>query len=196
MVALQEVRGNLFNSSDNQARTIGADSSMASLFVPNEMGYCHAPYGNGLLTRIPLLMHYRIPLVSNNDHGFRGALLTQFRFRGQTINLLSTHVDRGTDRELQIKEIVDIYLSLAEPSILMGDLNTEISHPQLQRLLNSPRVVNALDHYERAGVHGAHIDWIMTRGFQTVDAGWTEDSGSDHPLVRAELTLIDSPTNK
>lgn len=190
VVALQEVRGNLLGLRDNQAKIIGDEISMASLFMPNECGQLHHPYGNALLTRVPLLMQQRIPLVSNNDHGYRGALLTQFLFQGRTVNLLSTHIDRGKDHDMQIKAIVDIFLSLAEPSVLMGDLNSDIDHVQMQRLLTAPRVRNALSDYRRNCVRAAPIDWIVTRGFQTVAAKYIEESGSDHPLDCAELSLL------
>lgn len=189
ILALQEVRGTLLGLRENQAKTVGDRVHMASLFIPTEWSWYHNHYGNGLLTRIPLEVNQRIPLVNTDHRGFRNAVLSRFQFQDQTVNLLSTHVDATEDREIQLKAVVDLYLSLDEPSILMGDLNSEASHEQMQRLLATPGVDDALTGYPRTDVLKAPIDWIITRGLRTVDAAWIENPASDHPLVWAELVL-------
>lgn len=190
IVALQEIRGNLLGLRETQVKVVGDKLDMASMFIPTEWSMWHNHYGNGLLTRVPLQGYQCIPLIGTQHRRFRNALLARFQFDGETVHLLATHIDSTRDREAQLKAIVDLYLSLAEPSILMGDLNARPEHQQLQRLLAAPGVCNAMQGCSREGVLKPPIDWIVTRGFETVDAKWVETDASDHPLVRAELELV------
>lgn len=101
---------------------------------------------------------------------------------------LVVNEDDGT-HEAQLRTAIDLFLSLAEPAILLGDLNEVGSHPAIVRLLNTPRVRNALANSPRTNGKQNPIDWIITRGFRTVRAEWMETAASDHPVARAELEL-------
>ena len=60
--------------------------------------------------------------------------------------MLLTHIVRSDDRtrQQQLRETIDRYLALPEPSIFLGDLNSEVTDPEVRRLLAAPDVVDAV----------------------------------------------------
>jgi endonuclease/exonuclease/phosphatase (EEP) superfamily protein YafD len=111
--------------------------------------------------------------------------------------LLAVHIDKDLEQDThdkQIRTMFDLFLSMQEPAILMGDLNEVGTHPEFVRLLAMPGVHNALAGIPRPTIKSNPIDWIFTRGFRTVHAEWRSTSSSDHPVACAELQLSDGTT--
>lgn len=194
-VALEEVRGGGFCCGDDQAARLGEQLDAGWLFAPTQREWFVAETGNGLLTRLPVRSWQRIPLVRQYDRGYRNAVLVALPFRGRTIHVLMTHITRRSDaeRQEQLRAVIAMYLALAEPAILLGDLNTTADDPQLRELLAMPGVEDAIakspaEATARQDVEG-RIDWIITRGLRCIAAGVREQGVSDHPLVWAELDL-------
>jgi endonuclease/exonuclease/phosphatase (EEP) superfamily protein YafD len=98
--------------------------------------------------------------------------------------------------DVQIHTVFDLFLSLREPAILLGDLNEFGSHPEFVRLLATPGVHNALADVPRPTVKSNPIDWIITRGFRTVRAEWRPTPSSDHPVACAELQFSEGAGDK
>jgi endonuclease/exonuclease/phosphatase family metal-dependent hydrolase len=196
LAALQEVRNPLFEMDGPQAADVAARLKMGWMFVPAERRWWHNHYGNALLTRLPLNDCFRIPLPTPSRQRFRAALLTNFTHWGRTVNLLAVHIDKDTEKDthdLQLKATFDLFLSLSEPAILLGDLNEFSTHPELVRLMHTPGVHNALAGIPGPTVKKNPIDWIFTRGLRTVRAEWIANSASDHPVARADLELAADP---
>ena len=106
------------------------------------------------------------------------------------VHILAVHIDRESDRRHQLQTVVDLFLSLEPPCVLMGDLNTTASDPLLTKLLEHPGVKSPL-HEQLAGrIPSQNIDWIFTRGLATISAELIETTASDHPLLQAELIPI------
>jgi endonuclease/exonuclease/phosphatase family metal-dependent hydrolase len=199
VVALQEVRNPRLGFSGPQVSEVADKLGMAWVFVPAERQWWHNHYGTALLTRASLTDCVRIPLQALSRQRFRTAFLANFHFRGRIVHLLAVHLvvnSEDNTHEAQLRTAVDLFLSLAEPAILMGDFNEVRSHPQLVRLLGVPGVQNALANVTRTDVKKDHIDWIITRGFRTIHAEWTQNSASDHPVARAELELSATTPSK
>jgi endonuclease/exonuclease/phosphatase family metal-dependent hydrolase len=91
-----------------------------------------------------------------------------------------------------LTEVIDKFLSLPAPAILMGDLNTMEDDPQLSALLNREEVHDAVAEGMASEIP-KRIDWIFTRGLRGVAGGVERNEASDHPLVWAELELIEPP---
>jgi endonuclease/exonuclease/phosphatase family metal-dependent hydrolase len=190
--ALQEVRSSLFSSGGPQVSDVAERLKMGWLFVPAERRWWHNHYGNALLTRLPLSDYVRIPLPTPSRQRFRAALLTNFEHWGRTIHVLTVHIDKdeeGDTHNIQLRTSFDLFLSLSEPAILLGDLNEFATHPEIVRLLHSPGVHNALADIPGPTVKKNPIDWIITRGLRTVRAEWITNPASDHPVARADLEL-------
>jgi endonuclease/exonuclease/phosphatase family metal-dependent hydrolase len=192
IAALQEVRSPLLDTRGPQVAEIAEKLHMAWLFAPAERHWWHDDYGTALLTRTPLASCVRVPLPTSSRRRFRSAVLINFPYRGQTVHLLAAHIDRDArdnTHEQQLRAVADLFLSLAEPAILVGDLNDIPSHPQIRRLLATPGVVNALACVPPSQARSTPLDWIIARGFRAVRSQWRESSASDHPAGWAELQL-------
>jgi len=190
VVALQEVRDPFWGSHGPQVAAVADKLNMAWLFVPAEKRWWRNEYGNGLLTRAALTDCVRIPLPTPARHRFRAALLANFLHQGRTVHLLAVHIDKDLElntHDLQLRTVADLFLSLREPAILLGDLNEFSTHPEIIRLLGTPGVHSALADIPRPTVKSDPIDWIFTRGFRTVRAEWRVTPSSDHPVACAEL---------
>jgi endonuclease/exonuclease/phosphatase family metal-dependent hydrolase len=197
--ALQEVRSPLLTFDGPQVADVAARLKMGWLFVPAERRWWHNHYGNALLTRLPLVDYVRIPLPTPNRQRFRAALLTNFTHWGRTVHVLTVHIDKDEERDthnIQLRTAFDLFLSLNEPAILLGDLNEFGTHPELVRLLKTPGVHNALAGIPAPTVKKNPIDWIFTRGLRTVRAEWIANPASDHPVARADLELAHDPISQ
>ncbi|MGA2034577.1 MAG: endonuclease/exonuclease/phosphatase family protein [Thermoguttaceae bacterium] len=186
-VALQEVHGPRAWEKIDQAGDLGQRLAMAWLFAPTSRAWYHLDSGNGLLSRLPVTGWQRIPLAGRRDQGYRNVVLLDLVHAGRTIHVLLTHVMTPKDEQQeQLRAVIDLYLALAEPAVLLGDLNCNAQNPQLRRLLATKGVLDPVGQVLGPSA-SARIDWIIARGLRCVDAGIRENDASDHPLVWAEL---------
>ncbi|MCX7419820.1 MAG: endonuclease/exonuclease/phosphatase family protein [Planctomycetia bacterium] len=190
IVGLNEVRSDWFAWQPDQAEEIGRILKMDSLFAPSEQIGWFDRFGNGLLSRLDLTNVVRIPLPGTQRKRYRNATLTSILWNGQVVHLMAVHIDSTRDRSRQLEIVCELFLSLDEPALLMGDLNTREDDPTLQRLLATRGVVDALS---AAKPTEDHIDWIIVRGLMPMHAEIRDVGASDHPCVRAELRLIQRP---
>jgi len=187
-VALNEVHGPRFWETENQAALLGRRRGMSWLFAPATRDWHCIDFGNGMLTSLPVVSWQRIPLAASNGRGYRNAVLVRLRHRKQTINVLLTHIARSDDhtRQQQLRQTIDCYLALPEPAILLGDFNSEVTEPEIGRLLAAPGVIDAVG--QKLGSRAPpRIDFIFVRGLRVLDAGLRDNGASDHPLAWAEV---------
>lgn len=187
-VGLNEVHGWAWSARSSQAALLGSLLDVGWLYAPAEQRWYCQQFGNGLLTVLPVQRWDRIPLPGKFATSCRNLVLVKLGQQERAVQILLTHLVRGDValRGKQLEKASSLFLSLAEPAVMMGDLNTDGSDPQIAKLLATPGVVDASG---SAGGSKAHrgIDWILVRGVRVVDAGQREDGASDHPLVWAEL---------
>ncbi|MGA2622033.1 MAG: endonuclease/exonuclease/phosphatase family protein [Thermoguttaceae bacterium] len=189
-VALNEVHGPRLWENVDQAGQLGRRLGLPWLFAPDTRTWYHLDFGNGLLSAVPVDFWQRIVLAQRSDRGYRNAVLVGLRHGRRTIRVLLTHVTRHDDasRGGQLRAVVDLYLSLAEPAVLLGDLNSDADDPQIRRLLALPGVVDPVGQVLGRNAP-RRIDWIFLRGLRAVDAGVCDCGASDHPLVWAEAEV-------
>ena len=187
IVGLNEVRGDLLAGED-QARLLGRQMKMDWLFAPTEHRWWHDHFGNAALSRVAIEHWMRIPLPCTQSRGFRNVLWLTVPCGGKRVNLLITHLDRQRDHDAHVRTLTQMFLALAEPAIAMGDFNGDSSDPGIQRLLNTPGVVDAIGQ-GMGGKTPPHIDWIFLRGMKCRSAGLLENGASDHPAAWAEVEL-------
>jgi endonuclease/exonuclease/phosphatase family metal-dependent hydrolase len=188
---LQEVRATPWSSRSDQAAELGHRLGLASAFVPTERHWWQDHFGNALLTRWPLGGVLRIPLPCTRGKAFRNAVLVNVPLGDRNVKFLVTHIDREGDREAQLKLVVDCFLALDPPAVLMGDLNSLGTDPQLVALRARSDVRSALHDGMPGGPPDDTIDWLFHRGLKTVSAHVVEVTASDHPVLFAELALPD-----
>ena len=186
IVGLNEVHADRSGESADQAAALGERLQMPYLFAPTERRWGAESFGNGLLCSPPVKHYLRIPLKSTKTKGLRNMLLATIDWAGRDVRVLITHIDTRIDRESQLASAIAMFLSLQPPAILMGDLNTAADDQQIQTLLATEGVVDVAAGIVRPKQR-ERIDWIITRGLQTVTAEVRENDASDHPVIRAEL---------
>jgi endonuclease/exonuclease/phosphatase family metal-dependent hydrolase len=188
VVGLNEVYGRFPWQAADQAELLGRKTGLAWLFAPNTSRWYRDDFGNGLLSSLPVRSWRREPLHCTQGKGFRNLIVAELEHEGATIHLIVTHLDRVRDRKAQLEVVIQKFLALPPPAILMGDLNTTADDPQLARLLATPGVVDCVAD-GLAGKAPKRIDWIIARGLRAVSAGIEDEGASDHPLVWAEVEV-------
>ena len=126
LAALQEVGGSpaLADDPADQAAELADGLGLASLFVGTERRWWHEHLGNALLTNVPPGEVHRVPLPGTQGKKYRQAALTTVPLGGGTVRVLSVHLDHRVDRERQLAAVLDLFLALERPAVLLGDLNT------------------------------------------------------------------------
>ena len=194
---MQEVRGGVWFAQTDQTSQIAECLGAQGLFAPAESRWYGAfASGNALISHLPIKWWYRTPLPRTYDRSHRNLVLASVEHRGQAFRVLLTHIVRRDERErvAQLAAVIPLFLSLQPPALLLGDLNTTADDPHIQRLLATPGVEDPLAH--RVQLRTAErVDWILARGFRTVDAGLIDRGASDHPLVWAELEIVSGPAD-
>lgn len=186
---LYEVRAGCIGTDVNQAADIAGLTSSGSIFAATETHWWREHFGNAVLSSCALGTVQRIPLPGTRGKAFRNVVLSELPWRDRTVRILSTHIDREDDREMQLELVIALFLSLEPPAVLMGDLNTTIDDPQLARLRGRADVTSPLHDALPDGPPAGTIDWMFTRGLRTVSAELVENAASDHPVLRAEVAL-------
>lgn len=188
LVGLNEVHGADFGESEGQAEWLARRLKRRWLFAASEERWWHSRFGNAVLSSLPATSWQAIPLRQRHSHSCRNAVFVTARHGPRELHLLITHLDRADDeRTHQLRALADLFLALSAPAVLLGDLNCTQDDPELRRLLSQPGVGDPLG--EVMGEQTPpHIDWILTRGLTTIDAGIRDEGASDHPLVWAELS--------
>jgi endonuclease/exonuclease/phosphatase family metal-dependent hydrolase len=188
-VALNEVHGSSGGEPSDNAEVLGRRLEVSWLFAPTERRWWHDHFGNGALSFYEVQSWQRIPLASHGSKSGRNAVLVSVNcFAGLPVRALVTHIDRSDpQRSDQLRTVIDLFLALAPPAILLGDLNTTSDDPLIQRLLAAPGAIDAL-----AGTAAGRgrIDWIVSRGLKCTASGMSPAGPSDHPCFWADFVLV------
>jgi endonuclease/exonuclease/phosphatase family metal-dependent hydrolase len=189
-VGLNEVRGRGWLGQSDQAEQLGRRLEADWLFAPTEWRWWHDDFGNGVISRLKVRSWQRIPLPHRNSRSCRNAVLVAADVGGRPLNLLVAHVERDDPQAAvsQLQAVVDLFLSLQPPAVLLGDMNAVRGEPQLRRLLATPGVADPLATLPHPDLR---IDWIVTRGLETTDRGFEPRGPSDHPHFWVECRLVD-----
>jgi endonuclease/exonuclease/phosphatase family metal-dependent hydrolase len=126
-VALQEVDYKTRRAKNYDLATeLGWRTKMAALFG-KAMDYDGGAYGEGVLSRLPIIASRNIRLPHSPGNEPRAALeITVELESGDIVSFIGTHLEHqkdSTDRVDQAKKINEVFLSNKYPTILAGDLN-------------------------------------------------------------------------
>ncbi len=189
LIALNEVRGAGLLEEHDQARLLGEKLNMQWLFAPTEHQWWHDAFGNGVLSSVSAVDWQRTPLPGSSGRGKRNLIRVNVMLQGRPVSVLITHIDRGADHKKQLPLVLEEFLKVPQPAVLMGDFNGEATDPYMQPFLKAPGVKDAVGGVMGASAPADRIDWIFTRGLETGGAGVQRNDASDHPMVWAELKL-------
>ena len=191
IVGLNEVHGSPWATPNAQVFELAQLCQLPSnrcVFAPAETQWFGLKrFGNGLLARHPLLTWQRIPLPRRHDHSCRNMLVAQVGQPDRPVSILVTHIPHSNsqEREAQLEIVLNTFMSLEPPAVLLADLNTQPGDPRMVRFLAES---DAIDAVEQGGVHGNNrVDWILARGLTCLDSNRIDNDASDHPLFTARL---------
>ncbi|HEV8341205.1 MAG TPA: endonuclease/exonuclease/phosphatase family protein [Candidatus Binatia bacterium] len=190
LAGLNEVRGPSLLSEKDQAAQLGEKLGMAAIFGPSERRWFITSFGNGLLSRFPILTWRSRPMQVGRPGTYRSVIVARLKIGEQSVQIIVGHVERGELRDPQLRELREIFETTPAPTILMGDLNAEPSHPELLRMANFPGAAHArvFGRFHSSKL----IDHIYVRGLRVLSAEAVFNQASDHPIVWAD---IESPAS-
>jgi endonuclease/exonuclease/phosphatase family metal-dependent hydrolase len=127
LVALQEVDFKTTRANKYDLVTeLGWRTKMTSLFG-KAMDFDGGGYGEGILTKMPIISSRNVPLPYSEGNESRAALEVMVELdSGDTICFIGTHLEHkknDPDRMCQARRINEIFLLNTYPTILAGDLN-------------------------------------------------------------------------
>ena len=184
--ALNEVRGRFSGEPRNQAEELAQATHRGWIYLPSERRFWHDDFGNGLITRLPVREWVRTPLPTDPSHGgLRNATITRVEFGSREVQILLTHIDRSKDQAGQLRMVSRIFDSLAEPSMLVGDLNADSTNLEVKNILHLESIHDCIT--EATGNRDGRIDWILARGIKTLSGGQIKNGASDHPLYWVDV---------
>jgi endonuclease/exonuclease/phosphatase family metal-dependent hydrolase len=196
VIGLQEVsRGWIINGSVDMLVWLANRLDMNLYFGPAS----DAQWGNGVLTRIPVIEQSNHALPTEDLLLKRGFIHSRLAgMDGQEIDLITTHYhnpeDGGDIRELQSRALLD-YVNGISPAIIMGDLNAQHGMAEIDMLVNG----GYGDVLDLAGVEPGYtnpvpdpfrrIDYIfVTPDLEVNSAVVPYSEASDHLPIAVDLT--------
>jgi endonuclease/exonuclease/phosphatase family metal-dependent hydrolase len=195
VVALQEVsRGWLIDGSVDLVDWLARRLGMQVVFA----GTADPIWGNAILSRVGFLDHGSAPLPLGDTLLPRGYLWAHVDLGlEEPVQVIATHLHHIAEepgpRLAQIPVLLDFWGG-ADHSVLMGDLNSEPTWPEMELI----RTAGMVDSWSEAG-QGPGLTWPADDPFQRIDWIWlspdlqavaaeTVDSTvSDHRAVVADL---------
>lgn len=161
---------------------------MGWLFLPGQTRWGQPSYGNGLLSRFPVLDWYREPLVDTTREKFRTLTVARLPLQGSTCELLVTHLSKRQDQTRHLRRVLDQFRR-HDVAILTGDFNATAAHPLLRELVESGEGHDAIGALLGSHDPETRIDWILTRGLAVTGGGYESKGASDHPYFWADVHL-------
>jgi endonuclease/exonuclease/phosphatase family metal-dependent hydrolase len=209
-IGLEEVHGFGGEVPTNQAAELSSLLKLPFIYAPAEQRWGHDDFGNAVFTDLKVDHWDRVVLPNAKFHALRNYVLVDAQWQDTPIHFIVTHVDWKTGGDEQLAIVIDKFLHLPTPAVLLGDLNHPPSSPQIRQLLVTPGVHEAIrEAYEKIpndvdpsdaqkarGLIGGRVDWIFLRGLVPEDASPVDTLASDHPAYWAVVAREASPTTQ
>lgn len=161
-------------------------------------------FGTALLSVLPLSETVRHTFEASPPTLDKGFVLAQIDWSsddGKTtrkVDILSVHLDfsRQSVRQQQIREMVDLLSSRNNPTIIMGDFNSEwlAEESVIKELTQKSRFVSYMPaSTDYATYKNKRLDWILiSDDMEFVNYRVLPDTLSDHAMILAEISFKDS----
>lgn len=196
-VGMNEVRGGGSGDRRSQAEQLARLLQTSWLFAPTETGWTGPQFGQGALSRSAVTRWEIVPFARKTGNGYRNFLECELPLvppesrpqQHESLTVLITHLDRKADRQDQLRLIIERFLAISGPVILMGDLNAKRTEPQLQKLAQHPGVTDCFGQFAAEPLVSKRIDWLFVRGLNCLDANLEANEASDHPWGWADLEV-------
>lgn len=197
VVGLNEVHGGSIFGAAEQSSVLAKTLNMNAIFAPTEIRWGQAHFGNAALSALSVKQWRRIPLDRVTGGSGRNMLLLDVEHGGVTYHVLISHLSRKNEetRTKQLAAVIEKFLAMPTPAILMGDMNTVAADPQMRELLSVSGVNDPLSAVREKKLPQC-IDWILTRGCETAEGDIVLNDASDHPELWVDLrAVVPAPSN-
>lgn len=190
IAGVQELSGTLFYGFDTQAEQIANGINLDHLYAPTTFRWLQPNKGSGLFSRYPVTNWSieRLPDLPDSDANPRNLIRAIVVIEDRPVTLLVTHLDRRENNALQLEFVMNAFRETEGPIILLGDLNTDHFNEALMTFIDEAGAVDAI--HESIG-HFWRLDWIITRGFNVLEGGYTPRGISDHAHYWVQLDFAD-----
>ena len=209
IIGLQEVDNHWSERSnfEDQAKWLAERLGMHYTYAANldqdplNHGEPRRQYGTAVLSNYPIIDAENYPLTKIGNTEQRGLLETVINVKGHHLKFYNTHLAlTSAERDIQVKEIIEIASETEGPKVIMGDLNAKPDSNEMQPLFASYKdaFADQNDAYTiPADLPTRRIDYIFTSNeMQTNHAEVISTIASDHLPIVAELTLDPSVFKK
>jgi len=156
-------------------------------------------YGTALLSGVPLIESIKHTFESSPPTLDKGLVLAQIEWpstnkdQSRKIDIISVHLDfsRKSVRDKQINEIMELLSVRNNPTIIMGDFNSEwLAEASVIKELatNGHFITHEPDADNYNTYEGKRLDWILiTKELEFVNYQVLPDTLSDHAMVVADI---------
>lgn len=197
IVSLNEVhRGTLHSAGRSQADDIADALGMRYRFFARSIWHNGGEYGIALLSRYPFRDARALPIpdAAEKDGSFEPRVIidAHIDINGKILHVISSHYGLSApERRLAVETTLKLALT-DEPTIMMGDLNTEPSDPIIAPLFG--RFNDTAAGREKctfpSDAPNIRIDYIFaSRDIKVVSSGVIDSQCSDHRPAAAEIEL-------
>jgi len=200
VVALQEAdaKSRWSGSFDHVAYLASAAGYPWRTHVSNAQSWLFS-FGTALLSAVPINETINHTFASSPPTLDKGFVLAQIVWpsgkeaKPRKVDLISVHLDfsRQDVRDIQIKEMVEILSSRMNPTIIMGDFNSEwlAKESVIKELATKSRFVA---YRPDSGDYGTYkdkrLDWILiTKDMEFINYEVLPDTLSDHSMIVADI---------
>jgi endonuclease/exonuclease/phosphatase family metal-dependent hydrolase len=135
LVALQEVDSMTTRAPVDEAKELARLTGM-HYFFSRTLDYEGGKYGDAVLSRYPIVatQHYALPMPDPSGEARAVGIVTVQPPEGVEVDFAVTHLDLASNREAQVKALVNISKTSKNPLILGGDLNADPSSEYITTL--------------------------------------------------------------
>lgn len=202
IVGLQEVDNHWSERSDfqDQAKELARHLGMYYTYAanldlePTEEGGHRRQYGTAVLSKYPITDFKNYPLTKIGNTEQRGLLETTINVKGTSLHFYNTHLAlTSAEREVQIKEMIEIAEQKKGNKVLMGDLNATPESTEMKPMYDA--YADAFAKTPEAYTYPAEnpskrIDYIFTsEDIEIEDTEVISTPASDHLPLTAEIEL-------
>jgi endonuclease/exonuclease/phosphatase family metal-dependent hydrolase len=188
VVGLQEVHGRTLLEPRDQACILGDQLHLPFLFAPAERQWWHDSFGNGVVSKLACGQWERLPITGDAASNHRCLLRVDVHLNSSELRVLIVHLPTTNDRASQCAIVQSMFMDLAEPVLLLGDLNCKPGDAWIEKLRHMPGVVDGVGKFSESA-HPQHVDWILSRGLNCIAGGAVDHGSSDHPFFWNEFSI-------
>jgi len=206
VVALQEADAvsRWSGSFDHVAYLAAAAEYPWRTHVSNAEGWLYS-YGTALLSALPIAETIKHTFQSSPPTLDKGFVLAQIEWssddknKSRKIDIISVHLDfsRQSVRDAQIGEMLEILSTRTNPTIILGDFNSEwlAETSVIKELAEKSRFISYKPDADNCNSYkDKRLDWILiSKDMEFVSYQVLPDTLSDHAMIIADIRFIDDP---